>query len=114
MTEVNNKKILLNILDTPGFKETKKDAKLIRNDERLLDMIFSCIDENMANIDVFCIVHNVKEKLTNEIMEVFKLLTVAIDDTFKQNCVLLLTHSESKFIPGRKPDLIEEYIQKKY
>jgi len=111
LTTIDKEFIVLNIMDTPGFKETKAETQKIRSDQQLMEIIFNCIDENMSNIDVFCIVHNVTDKLTAESMEVFTLLNQVIDADFKKNCVLLLTHAEDKYIPTLKDDLIEAYVK---
>jgi len=100
----------LNILDTPGFKETTEKVDAKRRDDEILDIVFKCVDQNMATIDVFCVVHNINSKLTEETIDVFKLLYQYIDTEFKKNCVLLLTHAEAKYVPGGATDPIQEYI----
>jgi len=88
--------VTLNILDTPGLKETKLRAIDVRTDEEISSLISSCLKEKFIDIDVIGFVFSCVQNISNDDLEVFEALRGFIGEDWKSNSLLILTHAESR------------------
>lgn len=93
LMDAGNKPYQLNLLDTPGLGEHRKETQGNRSDEELVLLSMKCLQHNITFLNVVVFVTKAGDTHEHDI-KVFKMLLEKLGRDFGEITMLLLTHSE--------------------
>ena len=110
---LQEKDIVINIIDTPGLFERSSNEVDIRDNETILKTIEMCINMEITKFHVICFCVSLTSGINKEDITSLELLIQYLGEETSKNSCLVITHCESKTEEQREK-LQQELVQDLY
>lgn len=95
----------VNMLDTPGLQEHRRNPEENRTDDELFNLAVRCLENNVVMLNVVCFVSQAGATYEHDVAAFEKVKSV-LGPEYRSNTMMVLTHCEQ--IPESR---VEKYIQ---
>jgi hypothetical protein len=93
---IDGEQIVLNVIDTPGLFERRREATDIRDNATILESIRMCVNRKVTQFHVICYFISVLCGMDESDLQVIQLLSAYLGLDASRNSCLIITGSESK------------------
>ena len=91
---LDNEKLVLNIIDTPGLFEHHSDKDIIRTNQVIMEVIARCVNLEITKFHMICICVAITAGINTEDIKSIQLFMKHLGSEAQSNLCLIVTHAE--------------------
>jgi len=94
VTIVDGKHYSINVIDTPGLYEVRRNAEEKRTNDQILNLVQSCINQSVTSLSTVMVTFKLGDTLTDQDISLIHILKSFLPSKLRQNTILVFTHAE--------------------